>query len=347
MKNTTATGASSLVPTTEMTNMSKTIVDGQRWNSLTTTLSMKWTNNSTNTSVRMNDAPTTTPWLLWCLPQPSHTTVVIGTTVQVAFLLLLAALIFTFGRKIGFKPTVRTWMQCSCAVYMIWVCGQLVWDWGVFDLKCLVSDMLLIASSTTQSLIQVGMCIDRCRAVHVRRLGGNWSTTTVYSFITGSCIVGVAAAALNAFELATRYPSWICASTTQSNVRHIRLALTGAFYLCCMLITVTLTTLTTHRIMSSSLIAKREIAKTLIMVCSTTTTCWLLLIVFALAQAMSTSTECSGNALSSYLAYCAPAPALFLIWVYVKASRTTREVMRSSFRRSTVSIDMGPKPPKR
>lgn len=289
-------------------------------------------------------APSVRPWPVKCNVSPNLEFFAASTSAEAIFVIAITVFIFFLSIRSKFSGQINIWLICSCCTQLVAVTGKAIQDLSTSPYRCLVSETTVMAAICAQSLIQVGMSVDRWRAVNITKSNGCLKPTAILGFSICAFITSLIAALLNLVapgigpDVKAIYPdNYVCIlfEISQRGTA-LRVAAKISFCVSCIGVTLATTFLTVRKILDCGLRRRAVIAQDISTVCSLNVVCWLAIIVIILFNLIYTSPPCQRDLAADSLAMFLMPIALVVDAIYIRASKQLRKSLSASIKAATV-----------
>ncbi|BBB06460.1 hypothetical protein [Rhinolophus gammaherpesvirus 1] len=268
-----------------------------------------------------------------------------GTAVECVFLCVVLYMVYIFAIKTRFRPSSNIWLFCGCCLIILWICTKISQDYidPAFKFKCVITENMVIFCSLFGSSLNVGMCVDRCRAVYSCMSGGTMSPTKICLY---TCVMGFVCLLVicgNVVEMTSQevevynssFTGCFNAATHEAyNIKNILKMLINSIFV---IVVVTSTMLTVKKIMSTNLRKKVSICVNVILVTLPITFIWLVSIYYSYWEVRK-KIFCPKLPAGNIFIYLSSLPMLLMLLVYLFTGENLKKSFNTESKNPSISL---------
>ncbi|AJG42939.1 E6 [Harp seal herpesvirus] len=269
-----------------------------------------------------------------CTHVYNSTLVAVGTALECLFILIILGLIYIFSIKARFKPASTIWLACGGLSLIGWIFTKIIQDYVTTSSKCLFTENASLFFTTLGTFINLGMCMDRCKAAYSQRNHGSFCKQDIFKWVGISTLISTVIITSNLVEMTrgTRYLTHDhigCFEANTVSAQKIKLTLKACFYMFCVLMGLFITFLTVKKIMSTSLKQKHIICLNIVGFALPMIMVWIIAVAYSLNDLVWRNHDCPKATTGTLLPYVSKAPLLFILFMYIVTSKNIRLFFKS------------------
>lgn len=266
-----------------------------------------------------------------------------GTIIECIFLSIVLYMMYFFAFKAKFKPSSNIWLFCGSFIIVLWICVKLVQDYIEFSSKCLITENLVLFCSLFGSSLNVGMCIDRCRAVYSHMTNGGMKPTRICLYICISASICLLIVTANSIEMVSQEVDvynntflgcFQSASAYAQSVKSILKVIVNGMFV---IIVVTSTILTVKKILKTSLRKKVFICVNVVMVTMPITFIWITSICYTIWEIMRRM-FCPKLPTGNIFIYLTSLPMLIMLFIYMFTGENLKKTFNIESKAHSMSL---------
>nr|UTK45415.1 membrane protein BILF1 [Equid gammaherpesvirus 5] len=258
-----------------------------------------------------------------------------GTMLECVFLGIVVTMMGFFSVRTGFKPNSNIWLFAGCVVIGVWLVTKMAQDYAKGALKCVVTESLVTFCYLLGGLLNVGMCLDRCRAVYSRMAGGTMTPAAICAYIGAAGVACLTVTAVNAWEISRnglhKSPNLAggCFLAATPEAHRAKLLVRVLVYFSFVCAVTAATALTLKKILSTSLKGKWSICANVVLVTLPISFIWLTAITSAWLE-YSSGVMCPRRVTGNVFIYLSSVPMLIILFVYMFTGKNLRHTFNNS-----------------
>ncbi|UTM04948.1 membrane protein BILF1 [Equid gammaherpesvirus 2] len=260
-----------------------------------------------------------------------------GTMLEGVFLGIVLTMMGFFSVKTRFTPSSNIWLFAGCVAIALWLMTKMAQDYAPGPLKCIVTENLALFCSLLGGALNVGMCVDRCRAVYSRMARGSMTPAAICTYIFWAVVGSLLVIAVNALEMSRNGLHMSegleggCFQAASPLAHRAKLVAKFLMYLVFVCIVSVGTALTLVKILNTNLNRKRAICVNVVLVTLPNTFIWLTAMTSAWRE-FSSYKMCPKIVTGNVFIYLSSVPMLVILFVYMFTGKNLKHTLRPQTR---------------
>ncbi|AMA67370.1 membrane protein BILF1 [Vespertilionid gammaherpesvirus 1] len=267
-----------------------------------------------------------------------------GTMIQSVFIVIVLFMIYYFSFKTKFRPMCNFWLFWGCIDLFLWLIAKICEDFFTSKQACVPIGNLIIFTSLFGSFLNVGMCVDRCRAVYSHKPHSHMELKGISIYVLVCLCICCVIIFGNTMEITStsKYlenPFEGCYQSSTAEIQKLKLIIKCIINLIFAVINIVTTLLTVIKILQTNLTNKVSICCNVILVVAPVTTIWIAFAGLAVSEIKFHNFSCPKPPTQNIFIYLAALPILVILLLYFRAShRLNNAFNNESGSSSTISF---------